>query len=407
MSFSQLCLLAFAGLFSASAAQAQWAVQHAPANAFSLTDVQFLDADHGYATGAIGTLIKTVDGGQNWTWVTTGINPSLRNLYFVNADSGYVVGNAGTMAKTTDGGTTWTTITGFNNGNSLNGVWFRDFENGFTTMGDQIHKTTDAGQTWTVAYTYNGPITIFTFRSIQFPTPQIGYAIGGHSSSFGSATNIAKTTDGGQTWTLLPAPANMGATAASAFPDALTGYVHDINSVLHKTTDGGQTWTTATATGMGSFYAMHFLDAQTGFGSGYNTGPQMTTDGGQTWTSQYSSQDTWSGMHFPSPGLGFAVGASNTSAAPLILKYTAPNTSRPEAAGNGICLYPNPSQGAFTIEGLQTHATLRFVNLQGQTVATRQVSGSGRISAADLAAGLYQVHVQTAEGTSVQKLVVE
>ena len=74
----------------------------------------------GYVVGWYGTVIKTTDAGSNWSTLSTGYpNDNYYGVYFSDASNGYVVGSyykssgfggtwEGVIMKTTDGGTNWT-----------------------------------------------------------------------------------------------------------------------------------------------------------------------------------------------------------------------------------------------------------------------------------------------------------
>lgn len=58
----------------------------------------------GYAVGASGRILKTIDAGNNWGQQVSGTTSTLRGVRFLDFDEGYVVGDGGTILKTTTGG---------------------------------------------------------------------------------------------------------------------------------------------------------------------------------------------------------------------------------------------------------------------------------------------------------------
>ena len=71
--------------------------------------IRLPDADNGFATATGpggGTVYRTTDGGATWTSAATSAT-RLNGLYFPDASIGYAVGNANTLLKTTDGGESW------------------------------------------------------------------------------------------------------------------------------------------------------------------------------------------------------------------------------------------------------------------------------------------------------------
>lgn len=75
-----------------------------------LYDIDIVDGNIGYAIGAWGTMLKTTDGGGNWSAVSIPFSETLNEVSFVQQDAGWIVGNEG-VARTYDGGQTWETFT--------------------------------------------------------------------------------------------------------------------------------------------------------------------------------------------------------------------------------------------------------------------------------------------------------
>src|SRR5205823_4071622 len=87
----------------------------------------FTDANHGTAIGNFGAILRTEDGGANWTHQPSGTNEHLLGVFFMDANNGIVVGRYGTILRTTDGGVTWTPE--FSDTHSdLFGVFFKELE---------------------------------------------------------------------------------------------------------------------------------------------------------------------------------------------------------------------------------------------------------------------------------------
>ncbi|MBT8066859.1 MAG: photosystem I reaction center subunit IV [Gammaproteobacteria bacterium] len=76
-----------------------------------LLDVWFEDGSNGYALGAYGILLRTLDGGENWSLQSDRLdNPDKYHLYGITRSRGgtlVVVGEAGTLLRSLDGGQTW------------------------------------------------------------------------------------------------------------------------------------------------------------------------------------------------------------------------------------------------------------------------------------------------------------
>ena len=84
----------------------------------------------GYSAGGLGVVIKSYNGGQSWTQLSSGTSEHLEDLYFFDENNGRIVGNNGLIRKTTNGGTTWTTEpTGTHAW--LNGIYFPNSSKGW------------------------------------------------------------------------------------------------------------------------------------------------------------------------------------------------------------------------------------------------------------------------------------
>jgi photosystem II stability/assembly factor-like uncharacterized protein len=124
-------------------------------------------------TGMLNAIIKSTDGGSNWSEVLYDTSIRIRNLYFTSLNTGFAVGESGKIIKTADGGTTWLHL---NSGTSinLNAVCFLNDTLGFA-CGDSgvIIRTVNGGTSWTTDNTG----TTAPFLKIFFVNDSIGYAL--------------------------------------------------------------------------------------------------------------------------------------------------------------------------------------------------------------------------------------
>jgi len=65
--------------------------------------VFFTDDTTAYAVGTYGSIIKTVDAGENFTDQISGTSNHLNSVFFIGSDIGYIAGNNGTILKTSSG----------------------------------------------------------------------------------------------------------------------------------------------------------------------------------------------------------------------------------------------------------------------------------------------------------------
>lgn len=73
----------------------------------------------------------------------------------------------------------------------------------------------------------------------------------------------------------------------------------------------------------------------------------------------------------------------------------------------GLTVYPNPATDEISVKGLKENAALTLVDAQGKTVATAAVEpGVASMSVANVNAGVYFLHIASANGTKVERVVI-
>jgi len=118
---------------------------------FPDTAIGFIVAKDINAPGyKFNNILKTSDGGSNWTTVFVDTTLNIRNTYFIDTISGFTCGNNGMILKTIDGGNSWQYL---NTGivTRLNAIYFKSGQVGFAA-GDSgvIIRTTNGGSSWTI-----------------------------------------------------------------------------------------------------------------------------------------------------------------------------------------------------------------------------------------------------------------
>lgn len=90
-------------------------------------DIHFLNADHGFAVGAYGTMLETTDGGENWAVVTERLdNPTAFHLNkIISNENGdiFIIGEAGQLFRSIDSGETFDTLDSPYNGSLFGGLF--------------------------------------------------------------------------------------------------------------------------------------------------------------------------------------------------------------------------------------------------------------------------------------------
>ncbi len=275
-----------------------------------------INADTGYIVGEHynvndpSPILKTTDGGLTSFNSNSGTQNALRAVHFINADTGYISGFGGILLQTTDG-TTWDSLY---SGTTLNlrSIDFPSPQIGYVCGGSgTVLKTTDAGFTW-------NPMNVNTdtdLINIRFADDNVGYVVA--SGSGFDKGSVYKTTDGGATWNSVYSDALNGFLGL-AVADANTVYAGGNNDVIVKSIDGGNTWTQVYTGLTGHRIRNGFALSASETYMICDVGDIFhTTDGGATWINETVSFSGLYGIDFPSPGIGYIVGASGT-----VLKYS-------------------------------------------------------------------------------------
>lgn len=260
------------------------------------TDIYFLDATTGVATaGFARRVFRTVDSGSSWVEVANIGTDPMQAIAFPTATDGYAVGGS-TMLRTVDGGVSWSRqplggapYLGYDGFTSIacgdattcliggpDGLGVRTTDGGATGAlitasskqllalafasasravavgeGGSIVASDDAGQTWAPV---NGSVAGSDFRRLRATSDRIAN-IGGANGM------LARTLDGGQSWTSVDVPT--GETVVdSSFPSREIGYAIASHG-LFKTTNGGASWLILDSGVKAGLVAVLAIDPQT------------------------------------------------------------------------------------------------------------------------------------------------
>ena len=174
--------------------------------------------------GGLASIYKTTDGGASWAIQYSDTTPGVffDGMAFWDADNGVAfsdpVEGAFLIITTSDGGATWHRVPPENIPPPLPGeagfaasgtaisvegsdnVWFGT---GGASVG-RVFRSTDRGRSWTVSETPIAANATSGIFGIAFWDAQNGVAVGGdYSRPNEPIENVARTRDGGLTWTLV------------------------------------------------------------------------------------------------------------------------------------------------------------------------------------------------------------
>ena len=241
--------------------------------------------------GPLSRIYKTSDAGQTWTLQFTN---EIRDAFydamaFWDADRGIAVSDAVgdrlVMVTTEDGGRTWTRIPpdrlpaaltneGYFAASGTNvAVFGTDHVWAATGAASKarVLRSTDRAKTWQVSETPIAAGKTAGIFSIAFRDAQHGIVVGGDYGREGEATdNVAVTSDGGATWTLVTG--EKGKSPLTGFR-SVVAYVPGTSVVIAVgpsgsdiSKDDGKTWTRIDGPG---FHTFAFApDGSAGWGAG-------------------------------------------------------------------------------------------------------------------------------------------
>ena len=295
-----------------------WARQPAGTMAW-LRSVFFLDKNRGWAAGSKGTLLRTDDGGKTWKERGASTRDIVRDVFFIDEQNGWLVcevnvydlkTNADTRAylmKTTDGGNNWTRvdIKGVDVDAILVRAVFSSAGRGWA-FGEagSIFSTHDAGENW-----------------VRLVTPTRHLLLGGafvdndRGWVVGAGATIIQTSDGGDTWyqSLLPDVEKTTRFTATSFFDNRLGWAVGSAGSVYRTNNGGRTWERQQSGVDVDLFDVKFVDAQEGWAVGAEGTIIHTTNGGGSWTTERSgTQHQLERVFFTDKAHGWAVGFGGT-----------------------------------------------------------------------------------------------
>lgn len=228
-----------------------------------------------YGAGYYGLIIKSTDGGESWSQLSSPDTTYYRGIYFFNGQRGFVSGYGGTILYTTDGGQNWTNKT---SGTSYNlyGITFIDeFEGWVVGQNGTILHTTDRGDSWTSQTSGTTGIIL----EVEFATSKKGWVCG-----YGGY--LRYTSNAGTNWVAQTSGTTQNLYKVSA-PDSMKVWVAGWGRIILHTTNAGSNWSSqASNPNSGSYCAVLMVDTLKGWAAGYYDDVMYTTDAGQTWVQQ-------------------------------------------------------------------------------------------------------------------------
>lgn len=260
------------------------------------------DGRTGFAVGALGTLLRTLDAGATWSVLTSGTSNDLQSVWFTSASNGWIAGNGGVVLKTVNGGTSWVRDLTVGASENLMCVRFADASHGwFVGASGVVVRTANGGATWSRTHP-----TAVQLNGVAFADTLNGWAVGATGTILGSH-------DGGRSWYVVQ-PSVTGLTLESVWRNSNTlawGVGAAGARVSTAATTDSLAWSAGSFGAANDMRSVMFVDDATGYAVGSNAGGAVfkTLNGGTTWTPQTSSSaQALNEVYFVDGLRGWAVG---------------------------------------------------------------------------------------------------
>ena len=398
--------LLFALLYATipTVAVAGWSSQTS-GSASNLKSISFVNANIGYAVGESGTILKTVNGGTNWTSQSGGGGITLNSVSVAPAGTSY----ENFLPYTENDPSSIMTVNRYNivtNGahaNNTNTLVYRDYgagyfndSTGYTHLFEFVHGSNSKSYNvpWAVSNSVLGYFSVNsgymlatdgadndpnagkissvwlfnntagTSTSASIAVSYADQTIYGKAVVTSTTVTVTLYSDAARTAQILSLSRpssnisfryiygyqkrdadieNSTYSASNLDIQAQTGYVARNGGTVLRTTTGGALWDSDTAAAV-NLNGVHFLTPQTGWAVGAGETILKTTDGGAVWTSQRTGATALNSLFFVDANNGHAVGNAG-----LLLRTTnGGSTWTPQTVGTNNLLsvhFPTSSIG--------------------------------------------------------------
>lgn len=262
-------------------------IEKIQSNQSNLSNFQFVDSLTGYALHNFQSIVRTTDGGKNWTPTNLPFS-NFAPVHFFAKDSGVVVQ--------------------------------RLFDQQTFAQIFLLFKTADGGQTAQIV----GDSIIGSVTQIHFFDENNGW-LAGQIQFFDSVSMITRseyglfsTKNGGKNWKFHPNEFPGFGQNPMSWVNQSTGFYTSQNGTLYRTTDGGEYWEDRFWDEfLKQFPKIQFLDGNFGYSSVVNQfggfgSPEVffTKDGGQSWQKVNAPENLIGALHFDETKKGLFVAKS-------------------------------------------------------------------------------------------------
>ena len=232
---------------------------------------------------SIFVLINSSHGQITWSEQTSGLTTQLTSVSAVDALNAWACGYSGRVLRTTNGGQNWTSVNGAPIPGTLNlhNIFAIDANTALVAGSGSssfLFRTTDGGANWTQVFTESGGF----INAVQMGNSSAGFMVG---DPVGGRWSLWGTIDGGLTWDstdfYLPQAGTEAGWNNSFYFEINSGVWFGTNNTRVYKSISLVSWTSQVTTGQANSYAIWFNNPILGMTGG--TGLLMTTNGGLSW----------------------------------------------------------------------------------------------------------------------------
>ncbi len=397
----------------------QWIEQNSGVDKY-LNDVYCVSDQVVYVVGDNGTILKTIDGGDNWVSKNSGTEVNLSFVQFVNQDIGFALGANGTLLKTINGGESWVSSTSSDsNVNLPRGLSCINQNVLFASFG-LLKKSTDGGLTFQ-NLTFPNDLTVEKF---QFIDEMCGFIY--------SSGQLYKTINGGTNWSLI-----LDNTEVSSFffLNQNIGFVYkNFGEGQYKTTDGGVTFIEMPSTNISESIDLFSLNENIiwevnksmllcfcppSFFITKKNFLETPENYEQNYEPDYLETLNLKAIHFASETKGFSVGGyTNTTpfgpaySKGLIFKNSTGimlNSDKNDLVKN-VKIYPNPVSEVLNVSLSENKDfTIEISNLIGESLYKNGYNNSkfAKINIESFSEGIYLVTIKSEGKSKTNKIIIK